>query len=86
MEMPRYPKNYKGAEYYVPGRKRRIAGSTVATSEFLAMVHKTFPTFTISQLKELISDRREYIVFPEALEVLDAYIKAGYGDHIPKWR
>ena len=86
MEMPRYPQNYKGAEYYVPGRKRRIAGSTVATSEFLAMVHKTFPTFTISQLKELICDRREYIVFPEALEVLDAYIKAGYGDHIPKWR
>lgn len=84
--MPRYPKNYKGAEYYAPRRKRPIAVSTIATSEFLAMVHKTFPTFTISQLKEVISDRRKYIVFPEALEVLDVYIKAGYGDHIPKWR
>lgn len=23
---------------------------------------------------------------PEALEVLEAHIKAGYGDHIPNWR
>ena len=23
---------------------------------------------------------------PEAIEVLDAHIKAGYGDHVPNWR
>jgi len=37
--MPKYPKNYKDVEYYVPGRKRRIAGSTKAASDFLAIVH-----------------------------------------------
>lgn len=84
--MPKYPKNHKDVEYYVPGRKRRIAGSTLATNDFLKIVHKDNPTFTIRQIKELITDRTKYILQPEAVEVLDAYIKIGYGDHIPKWR
>lgn len=84
--MPRYPKNFKDVEYYVPGRKRRVAGSTKATSDFLAQVHKDHPTATISQLREIITDRTQYIFFPEALEVLEAHIKAGYGNRIPNWR
>ena len=84
--MPRYPKNFKDVEYYVRGRKRRIAGSTKATSDFLALVHSEHPTATISQLREIITDRTQYILCPEALEVLEAHIKAGYGDHIPNWR
>lgn len=84
--MPRYPKNFKDVEYYVPGRKRRVAGSTKATSDFLALVHKDHPNATISDLREIITDRTRYIFFPEALEVLEAHIKAGYGNRIPNWR
>lgn len=84
--MPRYPKNFKDVEYYVPGRKRRVAGSTKATSDFLALVHQDHPAATISQLREIITDRTQYVFFPEALEVLEAHIKAGYGNRIPNWR
>lgn len=84
--MPKRPKNQKDVEYYVPGRKKSITGSTRATSDFLAIVHSINPTFTIRQLRELIADRSRYIFEPEAAEVLDAHIKAGYGEHIPDWR
>lgn len=83
--MPKYPKNYKAVEYHVPGRKKRISGSTRATSDFLAIMHQDHPTYTIRQLRELISDRARYIPDPEAIEVLDAHIKAGYGDLTPDW-
>lgn len=84
--MPRYPKNHKDVEYYVPGRKRRIAGSTKATSDFLAITHEQHPTATIAQLHEIITDKARYIRSPEAVAVLAAHIAAGYGDHIPNWR
>lgn len=83
--MPKYPKNHKDVEYHVPGRKRRIAGSTRATSDFLALVHLDHPTFTISQLREIITDRTQFILNPEAVAVLDAHTEAGYGNHIPAW-
>lgn len=84
--MPKYPKKYKDIEYYVPGRKRPITGSTRSTYDFLVVVHGSNPTLTIKQLCELITDRSKYIFQPEAVEVLDAYIKAGYGDYVPAWR
>ena len=84
--MPKYPKNHKDVEYYAPGRKRRIAGSTKATSDFLVIVHETYPSLTISQLLEVMTDRSKYVFSTEAIEVLDAHIKAGYGDHVPDWR
>mgnify|MGYP001034650619 CR=1 FL=1 len=84
--MPKYPKNHKDVEYYAPGRKRRVAGSTKATSDFLAIVHADNPTATISQLRDILADRRRYISAPEALAVMDAHIQAGYGDYIPDWR
>lgn len=84
--MPKYPKNHKDVEYFVPGRKRRVAGSTKAINDILVMAHETYPTFTILQLREVMSDSRKYIIFPEALEVLDAHIKLGYGDYVPDWR
>lgn len=59
--MPKYPKNFKDVEYYVPGRKRRVAGSTKATSDLLAMVHETYPTFTITQLREVMTDRSKCV-------------------------
>lgn len=84
--MSKYPKSFASVEYYVPGRKRRVAGSTKATSDFLTIIHQDHPTATISQLRELITDESKYIIEPTALAVLDAHIKAGYGDHIPDWR
>lgn len=84
--MPKYPKNHKDVEYYVPGRKRRITGSTKATSDFLALVHLDRPGLTISQLREIITDKTQFILNPEAVSVLDAHIEAGYGNHIPVWR
>lgn len=83
--MPRYPKGYKDVEYYVSGRKRRVAGSTVATSDFLAMAHNDYPSLTVSQLRELITDESRYILCPEAVSVLDSYIAIGYGDHVPNF-
>lgn len=84
--MPRYSKNFKDVEYYVPGRKRRVAGSTKATSDFLALIHQDHPTATISELREIVTDRTQYIFSPDALEVLEAHIKSGYGNWIPNWR
>lgn len=84
--MPRYPKNYADVEYYVPSRRRRIAGSTKATSDFLAIVHEENPTATIAQLYEIITDKTRYIREPEAVAVLEAHIAAGYGGHVPNWR
>lgn len=72
-------------EYYVPGKKRRVAGSTKATSDFLTMVHNQYPSYTISQLYALVIDHSKYIKFPEAIEVLEKYLKARYSDHVPKW-
>ena len=84
--MPKYPKNHKDAEYYVSGRKKRVAGSTIAVRDFLALIHEENPELTIRQIKELITDRSRYIINMEAVEVLDAHINAGYGDIIPSWK
>ena len=83
--MNKYPKNYKDVGYYVPGKKKRITGSTKATSDFLALVHLDRPDLTISQMRELITDKTKFILDPEAVAVLDTYIEAGYGNLIPNW-
>lgn len=84
--MPKYPKNHKDVEYHVHGRKRRVAGSAVATNDFLVSVHQTHPGATLSQLRELITDKTKYILEPDAVAVLDAHINIGFGDHVPDWR
>ena len=66
-------------------RKRPIAKASTATSEYLAAVHEQHPRATIRELRDLLSDRRRYIPDPEALAVLDAYIKAGEGETVPRW-
>lgn len=53
---------------------------------FLVLVHETYPEATISRLKELLTDRSKFILNPEAVAVLDAYITRGYGDYVPEWR
>lgn len=84
--MPKRRKYSKDVEYYVTGRKKVVAKSTKGVSDFLAITHEDNPTFTIRQLKALITDSSRYILDPEAVAVLDAHIDAGYGDQIPKWR
>ena len=84
--MPRYPKGHTDVEYYVPGRTRRVTGSTIATSNFLAVVHQMNPTATISQLYDIITDRSQWFPNPEAITVLESHISAGYGGYIPDWR
>lgn len=66
-------------------RKRPIAESTVATNLFLVTVHQEHPDFTVAQLRALLTDRTRYILEPEAVAVLDAYIKVGEGDIVPNW-
>lgn len=53
---------------------------------FLVMVHEENPAATIVQLKQIITDKRKFILFPDAVAVLDAHIKAGYGNSVPDWR
>lgn len=84
--MPRYTKNYVDVEYYAPGRKKRVSGSTVATELFLVYVHEENPDLSFKQLKALIGNRQLFIKNPDAERVLDDYIKAGYGDYVPEWR
>lgn len=87
--MPKYPKGHKDVVFFVPKSKRGsrpIAGSTTATNDFLVLVHETYPEATISRLKELLTDRSKFILNPEAVAVLDAYITRGYGDYVPEWR
>ena len=84
--MPKYPKNHKDVEYFVSGRKKRVAGSTKAVSDFLVLVHEENPTLTIRQLRELITDKSRYIENVDAIAILDAHIKVGFGDTIPSWK
>lgn len=80
---PRYD-----VEFYARKKKRKrpIAGSTVATNLFLVLVHEEHPDYTIRQLHELLTDKTKYIREPEAIAVLDAYIKAGDADVVLQWR
>ena len=84
--MPKYQRNHVDVEYYVPGRKRRVAGSTKPTSDFLVMIHQQHPTATIRQMYAIITDRSQWLPNPEAIAVLKAHISAGYGGYIPDWR
>lgn len=71
--------------YRVPGRKKALTRSTKATSDFLALVHQQYPNETIAQLRERITNRSYYLPNPEAVQILDKHIKAGYGTKIPNW-
>lgn len=71
--------------YHVPGRKKALTRSTKATSDFLALVHQQYPNETIAQLRGRITNRSYYLPNPEAIQILDEHIKAGYGTKIPNW-
>lgn len=83
--MIKYPRNHQDVEYYAPGRKRRVSGSTKSIRDILVMAHEEHPEFTVTELRDVLSDNSQRIVFQEALDVLDAYITSGYGDLVPDW-
>lgn len=68
-----------------PKRKRPIAGSTIATMDFLVWLHGEHPDYTINRLRALLLDRTQFLPQPEAVAVLDKYIKIGEGEHVPRW-
>ncbi len=84
--MPKDPKNFKDVQYYIPGRKRPVAGSSKATNDFLVAVHELYPKATIAELRDILTDRSQWIFNPETVEVLDAHIKVGAGNRVPDWR
>ena len=88
--MSRYPRNYDDVDFDVlkKGRKRakKVAGSTKATSDFLALIHAMHPEKTIRQIRDEITDKSKWILNPEAVSVCDAYIKNGDADVVPDWR
>ena len=68
----------------VPGRKKPIAGSTKSTSNFIAIIAEDGST--IQQLRDKFGDGKEFsaVIYTEAIAVLDAYIKCGYGDIVAR--
>lgn len=66
-------------------RKKRLVEATSATGRFLGIVCEENPTLTIQELRDLITDKTQYIYNPEAVAVLDVHIKKGYGECIPNW-
>ena len=79
--------NAADAWFFSSNRKRKkpIAGSTIATMDFLVAVHEEYPDYTINQLRALLTDRTKFLPQPEAVAVLDKYIKIGEGEHVPRW-
>ena len=75
-------------EFFLHKKKRKtpIFGTTAATSDFLVIVSQNNPEMTISELRELLTDRSKCIPSPEAIVCFDAYIKHGEGDVIPRWK
>ena len=71
--------------YRVPVRKKPLTRSTKATSDFLAMVHQQYPKETIAELRNRITNRSHYLPNPDAIQILDDHVNAGYGAKIPNW-
>lgn len=70
---------------HIKKRKTPIYGTTKATSDFLALVHADNPGMTISQLHRLLTDETKFILEPEAIACLEAYMEAGEQNVIPNW-
>ncbi len=65
---------------------KQIAGSTVATSDFLVLVQNMHKGATIQQLYSELQDRTKWLRNEEALAVLEAYIQKGAGNMVPQWK
>lgn len=87
--MPKRRNGYKGdVEFYPPvkNRKKPIAYTTKATSDFLVLVASFYPGANVTELRDRLMDKTQWILNPDAVQVCDAYIEKGYGDYVPEWR
>lgn len=69
-----------------PNRKKPITWSTQATNDFLVLIHNAYPGLSIGQLRDMLMDKTQFIYNPEAIAVLDAYIRVGEKEEIPNWK
>lgn len=69
--------NNKGdVHWYVPGKKKPVAYSTVATSDLISLLSEDFET---------IQDVYDAINYdPEAKAIMKIYIDLGYGNQIAR--
>ena len=65
--------------------KHPIAYSTVATEEFLIMIHEMYPDEDILSLWARLCDKKQWIYNQEAVAVLEAYIEKNEGNVIPNF-
>lgn len=82
--MPKIKRN--DVEYYVRGRKKPIAYSTKATSDFLVMISKQHPNMTIAEIRKELADSNKWIPNYEAIAVIDKYLEYESEDYIPVFR
>lgn len=64
-------------EYYVPNKKRPIAYSTKAEADFLKLMTEDGYTTPNEIIKAI--DSKYQLAFEEK-EIMEAYVKLGYGD------
>ena len=78
MGYPRPPKGWCSADvdWGIPGKKKPIAYSTIATRDWINEIMED--GITVAEVRERI------IYDSEAQKVLDEYIKRGFGDWICK--
>lgn len=65
--------------------KRPIAYSTVATEEFLIMIHEMYPDEDILSLWARLCDKKQWIYNPEEVAVLESYIEKNEGNVVPNF-
>lgn len=70
------PKNKGDVHWYIPGKKKPIAYSTVATSDLIGLVAEDFET---------IQDVYNAVMYDqEAKAIMQIYIDLGYGNQIAR--
>ena len=81
MKYPRPPKGWYSADvdWRIPGKKKPIAYSTIATRDWINEIMED--GMTILELRRRLDN---FIRDEDAEKVLDEYIKRGFGDWICK--
>lgn len=62
--------------------KKPITGSGLQTADalFLDQIVEMYPNYIVKQLKEVLSDKSQWLYNPDVISCLNALIEHGYGD------
>ncbi len=60
--------------------KRPVAGLQTADALFLHSVAEMYPDYTVRQLKEVLSDKKQWLYNPDVISCLNSLIEHGCGD------